>query len=69
MTLEQFLAQISKPTAKLTAQEFCEISKHTFFHRTPLVAASVLTRSGDKKRLRLSHKKKNSWPKVNSNYM
>ena len=25
--------------------EFCEISKNTFFHRTPLVAASVCTPS------------------------
>ena len=27
---------------QLFSCEFCEISKNTFFHRTPLVAASVL---------------------------
>ena len=29
--------------------EFCEISKNTFFHRTPLVAASVCSCEGLKK--------------------
>ena len=28
--------------AQVFSCEFCEISKNTFFHRTPLVAASVL---------------------------
>ena len=33
---------IKKETlAEMFSSEFCEISKNTFFHRTPLVAASV----------------------------
>ena len=33
---------IKKETlAQVFSCEFCEISKNTFFHRTPLVAASV----------------------------
>ena len=34
---------IKKETlVQLFSCEFCEISKNTFYHRTPLVAASVL---------------------------
>ena len=31
-----------KTLAQVIFCEFCEISKNTFFHRTPLVAASVM---------------------------
>ena len=34
-----------KSLAQVFACEFCEISKNTFFHRTPLVAASKRYRS------------------------
>ena len=35
---------IKKETlAQVFSCEFCEISKNTFFHRTPLVAASKMT--------------------------
>ena len=37
---------IKKETlAQVFSCEFCEISKNTFFHRTPLVAASVTARN------------------------
>ena len=32
---------IKRALAQVFFCEFCEISKNTFFHRTPLVAASV----------------------------
>ena len=36
---------IKKSLAQVFSCEFCEISKNTFFHRTPLVAASERCRS------------------------
>ena len=37
-----FLIKLKKETlVQVFSCEFCEISKNTFFHRTPLVAASV----------------------------
>ena len=38
-TKVSFLVLI-RPEAQVLSCEFCEISKNTFFHRTPLVAAS-----------------------------
>ena len=48
---------IKKETlAQVFSCEFCEISKNTFFYRTPLVATSVLTKHfQDIKKLTLSY--------------
>ena len=35
------VAYIQQQPTEVFSCEFCEISKNTFFHRTPLVAASV----------------------------
>ena len=60
---------IKKETlAQVFSCEFCKISKNTFFHRTPLVAASVLCKeypemkSSERKhlRMRMFHKNKDS---------
>ena len=39
--------------AQVFSRKFCEISKNTFFHRTPLVAASERENEEDKTKLEL----------------
>ena len=43
-SLKKMFIEISQNSRETPVQEplFCKISKNTFFHRTPLVAASVI---------------------------
>ena len=46
---------LNKRLAQVFSYEFCEIYENTFLHRTPLVAASVMTTMGITKNKTLLH--------------
>ena len=60
---------LKKTLAQVFSCDFCEISKNTFFHRTPLVAASKAT-TMEVKRLKIEAPEIcKTLNNINSNYM